>query len=169
MKRQQFEDISLVPGQVLTVTTDASSTASVVPMGDNPGLPPGTPVAMPVSTTMKFGPFPVAKRYKVIGVTGDNISFATGLPAATASIRILSATLTPVAVAANISAEQTFTVTGVTAQDLVAAVSGPNLGNATFLADARVVGADQIAVRFGNPTAGSLTPAAGVYSFLVAH
>lgn len=73
--------------------------------------------------------------------------------------------LTPSAVAAATIAEQTFTVTGLTTADKII-VNPPAIGNATGIAGARVSAADTLALRFCNPTAGSLTPSAGTYTVL---
>lgn len=80
-------------------------------------------------------------------------------------IEVYAPSLTPASVGAATVAEQTFTVTGLTTADKVI-VNGPALGNATGIAGARVSAADTLAVRFVNPTAGALTPAAGTYSVI---
>lgn len=72
-------------------------------------------------------------------------------------------TLTPVAVAGAISAEQSFTIAGLQVGDYV----DTNLNGAQTagigIANARVSAANTLAVLFSNSTAGSLTPAAGTY------
>lgn len=74
--------------------------------------------------------------------------------------------ITPASVAANTTAEQTFTVTGLATSDKlvvnVVALMGAGLG----LVGARVSAADTLALTFANVTAGALTPAAGVYPVL---
>lgn len=73
-----------------------------------------------------------------------------------------SASLTPVAVAADTSAEQTFTVTGlVTGQGVI--VNGPAPTAGTGIVNARVSAANTLALTFINSTAASLTPASGTY------
>jgi len=71
--------------------------------------------------------------------------------------------LTPAAVAANITAAQTFTVAGLETTDhvLVSCAAAQTAG--LFIADARVSAANTLSVQFGNLTAGSLTPTAGAY------
>ena len=71
--------------------------------------------------------------------------------------------LTPAAVAANITAAQTFTVAGLETTDhvLVSCAAAQTAG--IFIADARVSAANTLSVQFGNCTAGSLTPTAGAY------
>lgn len=73
--------------------------------------------------------------------------------------------LTPASVSAALVAEQTFTVNGLTTDDLVF-VNPPAIGNATGIAGARVSAANTLAIRFVNPTAGALTPTAGTYTVL---
>lgn len=71
--------------------------------------------------------------------------------------------LTPVAVAQNISAEQSFTIPGLKVGDFVtvnvnvAQTAGISIGNS------RVSAADTLQISFCNDTGGSLTPASGVY------
>lgn len=77
---------------------------------------------------------------------------------------ILQVSLTPVAVAATTSAEQTFTVPGLLAGDQVSALNFQ--GAWTILVDAvnlRVSANNTLAVSFQNNTAGSLTPPSGTY------
>lgn len=80
-------------------------------------------------------------------------------------MKIYAPTLTPASVATIVVAEQTFTVTGLTTADKVI-VNPPAIANATGIAGARVSAADTLAIRFVNPTAGALTPTAGVYTVL---
>lgn len=77
-------------------------------------------------------------------------------------IRTYAASLTPAAVAANTSAEETFTVAGLTTADKVT-VNGPAPTAGTGIVNARVSAADTLALTFGNFTAGSLTPTSGTY------
>jgi len=71
--------------------------------------------------------------------------------------------ITPAAVAANITAAQTFTVAGLETTDhvLVSCAAAQTAG--LFIADARVSATNTLSVQFGNCTAGSLTPTAGAY------
>jgi hypothetical protein len=94
----------------------------------------------------------------------DNVTVgAAGTPIT--QMRVYSPSLTPASVATIVVAEQTFTVTGLTTADKVV-VNPPSIANATGIAGARVSAADTLAIRFVNPTAGSLTPTAGVYTVL---
>jgi len=96
-------------------------------------------------------------------VVVDNSLSVTGTITSTGGLgTVYSTTLTPVAVAADTSAEQTFTVTGlVTGQCVV--VNGPEPTAGTGIVNARVSAADTLALTFGNFTAASLTPTSGVY------
>ena len=78
---------------------------------------------------------------------------------------VLAVALTPASVAANTTAEQTFTVPGLRVADFVA-VSG-NVQNGVGIVASRVSAADALAIRFSNNTAGALTPTAGTYLVLV--
>lgn len=94
-------------------------------------------------------------------------------------IQTIGVTMTPVAVTAATTAEQSFgsagvtfvtTATGILPGDVILDVSPPSLTAGTFIAGSRVdtTTADKFYVEFGNTTAGSLTPAAGVYLVTVA-
>ena len=74
-------------------------------------------------------------------------------------------TLAPASVAAATVAEETFTVTGLTTDDIVV-VNQPAISNATGVAGARVSAANTLAIRFVNPTAGALVPTSGVFTVL---
>lgn len=76
-----------------------------------------------------------------------------------------TATLSPAQVAADTTAEQTFSVVGLTTSDTVR-VAASSLGSGIAIAGARVPGPDQVAITFVNVTAGPLTPTAGAtYTF----
>lgn len=89
-----------------------------------------------------------------------------------------TASLTPAATAANVFAEQAFTVSfgnnsstlpkriALKTTDLLF-VTGPGSGNACALVNARVKDNDEVFLGFENTTAGSLTHAAGTFRFLV--
>jgi hypothetical protein len=91
-----------------------------------------------------------------VSTIGGNV---LGLGVFTININVAS-------VAANISAEQTFTAPGVRTGDLVF-VNPPGVGTALLnaglgVAGARVTAADTIGIRFINSTAGALDPSAAV-------
>lgn len=78
---------------------------------------------------------------------------------------LLQPTLTPASVGANTTAEQDFTVAGLTTADKVF-VNGPAPTAGTGIAGARVKADDTLSITFVNATGGALTPAAGVYHIL---
>ncbi len=75
---------------------------------------------------------------------------------------VLSIALTPAAVAANTTAEQTFTSAGagILAGDFID-VNKPTAQAGLGIVGCRAVGTDQIGITFSNNTAGSITPTAG--------
>jgi hypothetical protein len=80
---------------------------------------------------------------------------------------LLTATLSPAAVGANTTAEQTFTLTGVLVGDMIT-VNKPSAQAGLSIAGVRVSATDQVAITFGNHTGGSLTPTASqMYRFIV--
>lgn len=82
---------------------------------------------------------------------------------------LMQSALTPAAVAANTTAEQTFTVTGLAVGDVVVGINKPTNQAGLGITNVRVSAANTLAIAFINNTAGSLTPTAGeVYSFKIA-
>lgn len=80
---------------------------------------------------------------------------------------VISVTLSPAAVAANTSVEQTFTVNGLAVGDWVG-VSKPTVQAGLSVPGARVSAANTLAITFGNFSAASITPTASqVYSVMV--
>jgi len=79
---------------------------------------------------------------------------------------IISASLTPAATATVTAVEQTFTVNGLRVGDAVN-VCPPSTTTGVALVCARVSAANTLALTFMNPTAGSLTAAAGTYTITV--
>lgn len=94
------------------------------------------------------------------GILGGNIS----------GLYSVSASLTPVAVNTITAAEQTFSVPALKLKttDLILDVTPPSDLAGVSLTYGRVSAADTIAIKFVNPTAGNVTPPAGVYTFVVA-
>ena len=76
--------------------------------------------------------------------------------------------LTPVAVAANTTAAQTFSVAGLQTTDIVC-VLGFNGAQTTgiVIAEADCLTANVLSVQFGNLTASSATPASGIYTIQI--
>lgn len=103
------------------------------------------------------------------GVSAATVAATTSLTlgAGTALTKavVYGPTITPGVVTANLSNEQAFTVTGLTTADKVI-INPVATGNGTMVGAARVSGANTLAVSFTNPTAGDLTPAAGVWAIL---
>src|SRR5437899_2447092 len=75
-------------------------------------------------------------------------------------ILLLTAALTPSIVAANTSAEQLFTLTGVAVGDMIA-VNKPTQQTGLTVGGVRVSATDQVAITFGNHTGVGVTPTAG--------
>lgn len=73
---------------------------------------------------------------------------------------LLQATLSPASVAANTSAEQTFTVAGVAVGDMVSGVNKPTTQAGLGIVGMRVSAANTIAITFGNFTASPIVPTA---------
>jgi len=84
-------------------------------------------------------------------------------------LEVLSLTLTPSAVSANTSAEQTFTVPGLLTTDVVIGVSKPTTQAGLGIVGYRISAANTLAITFGNFSAGSITPTASqVYQVTIA-
>jgi hypothetical protein len=82
-------------------------------------------------------------------------------------VKVILQALSPAAVNANTSAEQTFTVAGVAVGDLVF-VNKPTAQAGLAIVGTRVSALDTVAITFGNFTGGGITPtAAEVYKFEV--
>ena len=80
----------------------------------------------------------------------------------------IAPSITPSAVAANITATQTFSLPGLQVTDLI--LSFGYIANQTagiFIAEADCLTANVLTIQFGNVTTGSVTPAAGVYEFQI--
>ena len=80
---------------------------------------------------------------------------------------VISVTLSPAAVSANTTAEQTFTVNGLLPGDMVV-VTKPTSQAGLGLVNYRVSAANTLAITFSNNTGGSITPTTNeVYLVLV--
>lgn len=82
-------------------------------------------------------------------------------------VRQYSVVLSPAIVAANTTAEQTFTVTGLRTTDAVF-VNKPTAQAGIGICGVRVSAANQIAITFNNNTAGGITPTASQTYFVFA-
>jgi hypothetical protein len=81
--------------------------------------------------------------------------------------KFIKVALSPALVAANTSAEQTFTVNGLAVGDF-AAVSKPTTQAGLVIGGARVTAANTLGITFGNLTGVGITPTAAE-TYLVAH
>ena len=73
---------------------------------------------------------------------------------------VLGLTISPAQVAANTTAEQTFTLSGLLPGDVVS-VTKPTTQAGLGIVNSRVTAANTIGITFANTTAGGLTPTAG--------
>lgn len=86
---------------------------------------------------------------------------AADLPRGNISLAmIIGVALTPSAVGANTTAEQTFTVNGLLVGDQVA-VTKPTTQAGLGIVNSRVSAANTLAITFSNNTGGGITPTAG--------
>ena len=76
---------------------------------------------------------------------------------------LIQPTLTPVAVAANTTAAQSFTVPGLLATDVLTVSPIGSQTTGIIIANDYVSAANTLTIQFGNLTASSATPAAGSY------
>jgi hypothetical protein len=76
------------------------------------------------------------------------------------SMSVVTVTLSPAAVAANTTAEQTFTVPGVLAADFVLSVVKPTAQAGLGIVGWRVSALNTVGITFSNNTAASITPTA---------
>lgn len=94
----------------------------------------------------------------VNGTGGITVGSGTAIK----GIRVVSATLTPAAVAANTAVEQTFTTfSGLTTADTVSFIEKPTAQGGLAIVNVRVVAADNLGITFGNFTGSAITPTAG--------
>ena len=82
-------------------------------------------------------------------------------------IEILTATIDPASVAANTSAEQTFTVTGLETTNELLQVEKPTATAGIGIVNYRISAADTLAITFMNSTSGSLNPPSETYTIVV--
>jgi len=78
---------------------------------------------------------------------------------------VVSIALDVASVAANTSAEQTFTVPGLST-DMMVFVNKPSVSAGLVVGNARVSAKDTLALTFGNSTAGAVDPASETYKIL---
>lgn len=83
------------------------------------------------------------------------------------SVKYYTATFDPAVVAAATSAEQTVTVTGVAAGDIVLAVTKPTATAGVGIGNARVTAANTVGLTFINAHTTTVDPASETYSFVI--
>lgn len=130
------------------------------PAGGPPG-PPGPPgAAGPPGTS-------AGTNYWNHVFHGANHFADNGLPISTGSskLKFFTSAINPASVAANTTAEQTFTVAGLTT-DMAIVVNKPTLTAGLGICGARVSAADTLAITFNNPTAGALDPGSETYNIV---
>jgi len=165
--------IPIVGGTIATVTTaeitltSGNYAAQDVPIGvSKPTLQQGLiagSVRLASSTTMGVT-FANPTAGTLTPTAAEVLGIAIDRQAPAAPVVIYSPTLTPTSVAANTTAEQTFTVTGLIAGSPVW-VNKPTAQAGLGIVGARVSAASTLAINFLNTTAGTLTPtAAEVYT-----
>lgn len=76
-------------------------------------------------------------------------------------------TLTPSSVGANTTSEQTFTITGVDANDYCVSIEKLTHQAGLGVVNKRVSAANQIAITYMNTTAGSITPSSETYKIFI--
>jgi hypothetical protein len=77
------------------------------------------------------------------------------------AIGVASVALSPAIVAANTTAEQTFTVPGIATTDVVTGVSKPTAQAGLGIVGWRVTAVNTVGITFSNNTASGITPTAG--------
>lgn len=96
------------------------------------------------------------------GAANVAVSLSVGASGtALTQIKVYTQTITPASVAANTTAEQDFTVTGLTTADTVDFNPGAAPTAGTGIVGWRVKAADTLSVTYCNNTAGALTPSSG--------
>lgn len=81
-------------------------------------------------------------------------------------LKVFDNTLTPTGTAATTCAEQTFTVAGLETTDYLLAVVPPSQVAGVSPASYRISAKDTLAITFCNPTAATVTAAAGNYKII---
>jgi hypothetical protein len=149
------------------------NTSDVVLLGGTPGVS-----ASQYSTTVAAGtpPLSVTSTTPVANLTVQNCdtcnittSMTVGGGTALHAMNLYStASITPTAIPASSCSDQTFAVSGLLATDRVSSVAPPSvLGNLSLNGYASA--ANTVLLHFCNPSSSSVTPPAGVYSFLAVH
>lgn len=117
----------------------------------------------PIRSTGGFEVGSGSNNITVINSAGAIIPGGEGTPIT--QISVYTPSLTPTSVAAATTAEQTFTVPGLTTADKII-VNGPAPVAGTGIVNARVSAENTLAITFINTTAAAVTPAAGTYTII---
>ena len=123
--------------------------------------------------TINHKDIPDGERHEPKGVstaTAGQVYVASG--SGSGSWRFLiskfTASLTPTAVTGHSRSEQVYTVTGITTSQTLLNVIPPSNTDGAVIGSARITGANEVTVGWGNVTSTNKTPPAGVYTFVVA-
>lgn len=167
----QFPAVTLSPASVAATTVQEQQFTVT-------GVQPGMSMAVN-KPTLQAGLLITNVRAvaaNTVGITFANLTGAAITPTASQSylfygaaglaiqpvMETISATLSPVSVAANTSAEQSFTVNGLNAGTSVT-VTKPSTTGGLMLGNARVSAANTLSLTFGNMTAAAITPPTETY------
>jgi hypothetical protein len=150
------------------ITVNAGSGQNIV-FGSNIGSSGGSVSSTTVGSTLTVaGGIDTGNVWVVTAVTGNWGIFSGGGSAITSMVIYSTGNITPTAVAANSCSDQTFAVTGLLATDRISQATPPAaLGNVSLNAYPSAAGT--VLLHFCNPSSSSVTPPAGVYSFLAVH
>lgn len=80
--------------------------------------------------------------------------------------KLFAISITPASVAANTTAEQTFTVTGVNPGDYINIASATAQTTGIIVGNCRITAPNTVVVQFGNFTALAATPVSGTYGVI---
>ena len=172
----QFPAVTLTPAAVVANTTvEQSFTVAGVQTGMWVAVTkPTTQAGLLVCGARVLAP-------DTVGVTFMNVTASTITPTAGESYlffgcqglrlqpvsQTITVSLTPTAVAANTTAEQTFTVANLPSTASVGVSELPTAMAGMAIVGVRVSAANTLAINFANATAASMTPPAGTYTFEV--
>lgn len=107
----------------------------------------------------QYGAYDSDEKPTSITMSGSNSGGSTKIT----RMYVIKQTLTPAAVGANTTAEQTFTVQGVQVGDSLD-VNKPSHQTGLNIGNVRASAANQIAIQYVNTTAGSITPTSEIYT-----
>lgn len=148
------------------ITTDTGTNAALV--FDARTAADAVVVTRPIFQWRNFGTAVMAMSAAGgLSITGGSAPSLTLGASGTAitQMRVYTPTIDPASVAANTTAEQTFTVSGLTTADKVI-VNKPTSTAGLGIVNVRVSAADTLAITFGNFTGIAIDPASEVYSVI---